>query len=566
MFNKQMTAPKKLALAFILLSILILNLFLIYSLDTDFGKVKKTKINIEFNDGKLSGLLFQPTYNSETCPAVVIAHGISESAQIMSSLGLELSRNGFVALCLDLPGHGGSEGRIREDTNNPALGIIESVKYLSNQSFVDSSGIGLIGHSLGAGAVRAASSQINNIKATVLIGGSLGDVASGEGYGQLNATHPKNMLIIVGQYDVLFNITELTTKALLPLFDAAVPVEIDQIYGNFEIQTARKLVTPSTTHLFESLDSTVITQSIIWMKEALQDTQTSSQDVIYPIKEFAQVTALSTLLALILLAYFPFSTLLKFTYKTQNTITELSKKKWKTYLVWAILNLGLFFLMIPVGLAIGFPPLIFGSSIAWWLLAQALIGLLILQKTNLGVSINKSSPIKTIQNALTCKKEIVIASTLFLILYVTITVIETFNINIKMVAPILQTFTSIDRVLFFFVFLPFFILYFIVQYLFLLRENNSMKTRLPYLEYAFANVSPFMLLLAINFLPKIILDTWIIPNAIGFLIEFLWLMTPIFFITSICSFYFYRRTNDIALGAFFNTLLFAWISATVFPL
>jgi hypothetical protein len=71
--------------------------------------------------------------------------------------------------------------------------------------------------------------------------------------------------------------------------------------------------------------------------------------------------------------------------------------------------------------------------------------------------------------------------------------------------------------------------------------------------------------LALNFLPKIIFNYWILPSFAGFLIEFLWLMVPIFIITTFCNLYFYKRTSNFGLGAIFNTLLLAWIAATVFP-
>jgi hypothetical protein len=48
-------------------------------------------------------------------------------------------------------------------------------------------------------------------------------------------------------------------------------------------------------------------------------------------------------------------------------------------------------------------------------------------------------------------------------------------------------------------------------------------------------------------------------------VEFLWLMTPIFAITTFCSIYLYRRTGSLTAGAVFNTLMLAWIAAVVFP-
>ena len=183
-------------------------------LNSDFGKLAVKTVVIDDGDKELSGLLYQPAYASadNSVPAIVIAHGISESKDMMSSLGLELSKRGFVVLCVDLLGHGQSEGTVEDGSNEPSFGVTAAVQYLRFQPFVNSSAIGLIGHSLGGGAIRAAAAEDGHIDAVVLIAGGLGDVAQGPEYGTLNSTFPKNLLVVVGKYDVLFNLTELAPK------------------------------------------------------------------------------------------------------------------------------------------------------------------------------------------------------------------------------------------------------------------------------------------------------------------------------------------------------------------
>ncbi len=158
---------------------------------------------------------------------------------MMSSLGLELARRGFVVLCLDLLGHGQSGGTVQDGVNEPSFGVTAAVQYLKAQPFVNSSAIGLIGHSLGGGAVRAAAAEDGQIEAVVLIAGGLGDVAQGPEYGTLNSTFPKNLLVIVGKYDVLFNLTDLAAKVLPSAFGTNQTVVPNVLYGGFESQTAR---------------------------------------------------------------------------------------------------------------------------------------------------------------------------------------------------------------------------------------------------------------------------------------------------------------------------------------
>jgi len=480
---------------------------------------------------------------------------------------LELSRNGFVVLCLDLPGHGGSDGSINQAQNDPTLGVDAAVNYLANLSYVDSTQIGLIGHSLGAGAVRAANTKLTNVQATVLIGGGVGNPASEAEFGSFNASYPKNVLIILGTYDVLFDIPALASKELLGLFNATQTVQQDVLYGDFNSKTARKLVTPQTIHLFESLDPLAINQTIVWMKETLKPNQApkSQQALIYPYREISQAALLLSLLGLILLTYYPLAFLLKTKPKKTQILESPSKQKWKTYIVWFTLNLALFFPLVAAGLVIGFPPQVFGSSIAWWLLTLALTGFFILHKTSFNSNSTKVSIIQTIKQSLASKTDVLMGVLLFLILLAVVSTLQAFDISMKLVAPILQEFASLRRVLTFFAYLPFFLPYFIIQQLYLFSNNFSSEGKMEYAKIAFVNASPFLLLLGLNFLPKVLFNLWILPSFAGFLIEFLWLMTPIFTITTLCNLYFYRRTHSLTLGTIFNTLMLAWIAATVFP-
>jgi pimeloyl-ACP methyl ester carboxylesterase len=550
-------------IVFILLtSILLVSIYSIFSLNTDFGKIDASTVKIETDQGILTGLLYRPAnHESQKLPAIIIAHGISESSQIASGFGLELSRGGFVVLCLDLPGHGGSDGYINQGQTDPSLGIDAAVNYLSNLSYVDSTQIGLVGHSLGAGAVRAANKQLANVQSIVLIGGGVGDVAPGTQYGSFNATYPKNILIIVGKYDVLFDSASLVNKDLLGLFNTTEPIQQGVLYGDYQIQTARKLIIPKTTHLFESLDPTAIHETTSWMQQSLKIKEASQSQLglIYQFRELTQVLSLLALLGLVLLAYSPLSSFLKD--KQKSSAEPIKKSRLKLNLWWVVLNLVLFFPLIAAGLAIGFPPLIFGSSIAWWLLILALISAAIL-KINTKPT---SSFFNLIKQYLPTKPQIFTAIILFLILYALTSCIQYVGINLKIIAPIFQDFASVRRFLVFFAFLPFFYPYFIIQQIYLMPPSSLLKGKIEYLKIIFVSVSPFLLFLGLNFLPKLLFDFWLIPSFAGFLIEFLWLMVPIFIITSFSNVYFYRKTQTYTLGAVFNTLMLAWISATVFP-
>jgi dienelactone hydrolase len=556
-------ALKLLAAFSVLLSVFLCSLISAYVFNTDFGKVERISVKICTDGEILTGLLYRPAdCEGKQFPAIVVAHGISESAQMLSSFGLELCRGGFVVLCLDLPGHGGSDGFINQGQQNPALRIDEAVNYLSDLPYVDSTRIGLVGHSLGAGAVRAAATKLSNVQASVLVGGGVGGAATSSEYGYLNATYPKNTLVIIGKYDVLFDLTALANKDLLELFNTTDLIKPDVVYGDFSSQTARKLIVPQTTHLFESLDAAAIIQTTAWMQQTLADQTCKSQlCLIYQYREIAQALSVLTLVGLVLFAFYPIAALLKLKQKTciQNT----SPPRWKAYLAWFVVNLSLFFPLIAFGFVIPFPPLIFGSAIAWWLLLLAIISIFFYKRID--ASNEKTSVVNLIKQNLPTKKTLLVAVALFLVAVAVTSCLQAIGLSLKIIAPIFQEFASLRRVLVFLEFLPFFYPYFVAQQLYLLPKDYCQKRKRDYLTIIFVTVSPFLLFLALNFLPKTLFDFWIIPSFAGFLIEFLWLMVPIFIITTFCSIYLYNRTKNFVLGTIFNMLILAWIAATVFP-
>src|SRR5512136_516058 len=185
----------------ILVAILFAALFLsstyaALAVNSDFGRIDVRTIRVEDQGKQLSALLFRPVAASpgNPSPAIVLAHGISESKDITSNLGLELARRGFVVLCLDLLGHGGSDGTVSEGNNETDFGVSAAVQHLEAQPYINASEIGLAGHSLGGGAVIAAAAKHRNISAVVLIAGGLGTSAQ-EQSEELNSTFPKNLLV-----------------------------------------------------------------------------------------------------------------------------------------------------------------------------------------------------------------------------------------------------------------------------------------------------------------------------------------------------------------------------------
>src|SRR5262245_56369266 len=90
-------------------------------------------------------------------PGVVVAHGYAGSARLMRGFAVTLARRGYVVALLDFTGHGANPRRLSYagDDWDAALqrDLGRAVGLLRSLPTVDPERIGLVGHSMGAGAV-----------------------------------------------------------------------------------------------------------------------------------------------------------------------------------------------------------------------------------------------------------------------------------------------------------------------------------------------------------------------------------------------------------------------------
>lgn len=563
----------------IMASIFLIGIFISVTLDSDFGRLDVETVFVADGSRELSGLLYRPKSASAAnpSPAVVLAHGIGGSKEMMSGIGLELARRGFVALCLDLLGHGDSGGTVREGGDEPSFGVLSAAQYLKSEPFVNASAIGLVGHSLGAGAVRAAFTKESGVGASVLIAGGLGAASEGPAYGSMNSTFPKNLLVIVGKYDVLFNLAQLAIEELPPAFGTQQEIVPGFVYGSFSSQTARKLVTPATTHLFEPFDSAVVSETVAWMENAFKSPEVLvariSENLIYVEREAAILMSLAAFFGTVLQLFFPLSRI--FAPRKEKALVSQEHGvlgDWKIFGIWGIFGLALFLPMFFVGSAVSFPPLIFGASIAWWMLSVGLAGLLVLvgflPKFS-GVKIRLEEAIVEVFD----RKNLFIALALFILMFTVVSLLQgVFNFNLRIVSPMFRGLTSTRRILAFFSFLPFFLVYFLVEGLYLHQLHDWKRQRQGLLsellscsKVVLGKVSPFIAVFCLQYVPIVVFNLWIFPSYVGFLVEFLWLIIPIFMITTTCSWWLYRHTKSVWSGAAFNALMMAWVASTAFP-
>lgn len=560
--------------------VLALTLVLIYFIgmsvsatyDRDFGKIGVGIISIP--DVPTSGLLYRPIEATaeRPCPAVVLVHGISGSKQMLSGIALELARNGFVALAIDLVGHGDSGG-VFGGTTDRTLGTMAAVRYLEEQQYVNASSIGLVGHSLGAGAARATAAAHSDIFASVYIAGGFGEMVDDPEHGVLNSTFPKNLLVIVGEHDVLFDLN-LFKKQLIPIFADAQDILCNRLYGSFLDGTARKLLTPTTTHLFEPVDQSVVLETANWINDAMgSEDSTMRPEPTYISREMGIVVSLVALVGMV----FPISSIAIDSFASigqrRAKATLGSLEDWKILVSWGFLGLLLFIPIFLLGFVIPFPPLIFGSSFAWWLLVVAIAGLAmalsVLPKYST-IRIDLRSAVSRSFNL----RDSVFAVGMFGLLYSVACLTETvLQIDLRfLVIPVFNALKSVDRFLSFLVLVPFFMVYFFTEGLYLhgfhdwSEEESSKRSAISMAKVVLIRILPYAILLCVHYPAMFWLNIRVLPSFLGFLMEFLLGVIPLFGISVSYSWWFYRKTSTVGIGAILNSLLFAWSAAATFPL
>ncbi|MFP4149841.1 MAG: alpha/beta hydrolase family protein, partial [Nitriliruptoraceae bacterium] len=91
-------------------------------------------------------------------PGVVVAHGFAGSRQLMRATGLALARSGAVVAVPDLSGHGSNRTPLPADDDGAQLArdVLAAVAVLEGTGAVADQPVGLLGHSMGSGAVLRA--------------------------------------------------------------------------------------------------------------------------------------------------------------------------------------------------------------------------------------------------------------------------------------------------------------------------------------------------------------------------------------------------------------------------
>jgi len=254
----------------LLVGLLILSLIYL-NVNRNISYYKYERVEFQSSGATLYANLFYPsrTLGFQTNkPLIIYCHGIGSQRDFDLRVPIELTKRGFYVAALDYHGHGESGGSISDidPSGIPALAqdcskLLDKLETLPFYSDVNTSQIGLIGHSLGGLVVlmnQALDSRFNVTVAWAPLVNfdpqqlGLSQLAGVEDYipvNLLNTTNTHNLLIIMHVYDEAL---DFENQALVA----------KNITGCTLINITRPLIGGG----HQLLDDTVIIESIQWFE------------------------------------------------------------------------------------------------------------------------------------------------------------------------------------------------------------------------------------------------------------------------------------------------------------
>lgn len=550
---------------------------LAWSCQNNLGTVQTSEVTLITAEGvAIAGILQVPIAASPSSPlpGVIVIHGSLGTKEWMMGFGIELARRGFVVLTIDAVGHGNSGPSLGSGTD---AGGIAALEFLDSLPFVSS--IGMVGHSMGSGIVTQAINESTvQVESFVVVGG----------WAWGNATFPHNILVATGLYDELFDIPELL-HALATTFNTTAPVVPGQLYGAFSIGTARKVIVPASTHLFEIIDPLLISESVEWLMYSLKGGPDlfwiPKQNLIYPLWTLGGfIACLGALLSVF--ALFAILINVRFFKEIKRTPTSSYSASTPKYLglglLYGFCGLGLLFVFLWVDIPVAFPQGM-GLSVALGLFGGGMVTLLIL----LGIKFYQSKKLVNPPNwndyggfngnFYSQLKIILIASLLGLIgigwLYLWVLPVDLFlALDFRVFLPFLKALSPLRLLyvpVYFLLLLPFMLIeaLWLMGILRTAPKNKWVKTQVFWtIKAIIIKCLLYVSIIVIQLIGSLAIGAAFISGSIGFQLIFLYMFIPMFAISVTTIAWSYRLSSRFYIAMFFNALLFAWIMAAILPI
>lgn len=176
--------------------------------ESNWGHTEKKELHIVSESGySLAMNAFIPdNAGPETkAPAVVVVHGGNDDKDLMTRYAMELARRGYVAVAIDMYGHGDSQELPDSQWLTAGRGTYDAVKEVAGWPFVDTDQISLMGYSRGGKACGEALEMDNetlNVVKNIYLLYSDPIYKNSEGFTDVYGA--RNVAVIADLYDEFF--------------------------------------------------------------------------------------------------------------------------------------------------------------------------------------------------------------------------------------------------------------------------------------------------------------------------------------------------------------------------
>jgi dienelactone hydrolase len=503
--------------------------------------LKYKEINIKEDDYLVKGLLTYPSsYNpSQHYPGVIIFHGFSATKEMMRGFSEEFANQGFIALTVDALGHGQSSHGIRGEIALKTTGLI-SFRYLLSRTDIDTTRIGLVGHSMGGSILTQVTSVSNVPIASVVIGNSLNP--DSENPFILNQTSPSNLLVAMGRYDELFTIDD--TKQNIAESLGLDSVKTEHQYGSFANRTARKIIISDSDHLLEVIDPEIIENAVRWISNAVNQPVSDLEGWRHVQHQFITVV-----LALVIVVFI----LLNLHLLPKGSEQQLQPLRLRYHSLVSIF-----------GFLVGFPFInllnsLFTALFIGWFLSSGLLYLFISSKF---LNVKFTNAIKDMADF--SSRDLGLGILLFLGIFLPLQIMFlALPWDLRFAIPFFSFVNAHRFAQIMFPIMIFGIFFFLAEHRVLIEKTENPWKSI--LRVYLARSWIFLLILLIHYTPIILFNFSLTPLVIGFLVFFLVGFVPVILIITFVTEYARHLNINPIIPSIVASGIISWVLASTLP-
>ncbi len=194
-------------------------------------------------------------------PVVVIAHGFAGSQQLMQSFAMAFARNGYTAVTFDFAGHGRNPrplgGSISHEDGATRRLVDEVAEVAAFARPMGDGRLAVLGHSMASDIVIRFAQARQDVAATIAVS-MFSPVVT--------ATSPRNLLVIVGDWEGMLKAEALRVVGLVPAGEADQPAREGATRGDFAAGTARRAAfSPHVEHVGVLFSQAGLREAVAWL-------------------------------------------------------------------------------------------------------------------------------------------------------------------------------------------------------------------------------------------------------------------------------------------------------------